>query len=317
MQTLNILPAASVSIGGGTFTVTDNTFVEFVVDDDDANFEGDAGAPDTGVDTNQFLGGTTTPTYLENSFTATNGDGSWTIFVIESATGGGGSSGAFEGVIVTGGPGPIPTGDFTISGITNITGSNAPTFASLGAIPCLVRGTLVETTRGQIAVEDLEAGDMVVTRDRGAQPIRWVGSKTVAGQGAFAPICIAQGAMGNTRDLLVSPNHRMVLEGRQMEVLFGTGEALVAANLLVNDTNIRPAPMEAVEYFHVLFDQHEVIFAEGIPTESFHPGQGGVDALSAATRDEILQLFPQLEGDLAAYGPSARQVLTAAEYAAV
>lgn len=317
MPILNILPAASVSIGGGALTITDNTLVEFLVDDDDPNFEGDFGAPDTGIDTNQFLGGTTTPTYLESSFTATNSDGSWTVFIVESATGGGGSSGLFEGVIVTGGPGPIPTGDFTISGVTNITGSNAPTFSSLGAIPCLVRGTLIETTRGQVAVEDLEMGDMVVTRDRGAQPVRWVGSQTVVGQWAFAPICIAKGAMGNTRDLLVSPNHRMVLEGRQMEVLFGTSETLVAASLLVNDTNIRPAPKAAVEYFHVLFDQHEVIFAEGIPTESFHPGQGGVDALSAATRDEILQLFPQLDGDPAAYGPSARQVLTAAEYAAV
>ena len=155
-----------------------------------------------------------------------------------------------------------------------------------------------------------------MTRDAGAQPVRWVGARTVEGTGKFAPVRIAAGARGNDRDLLGSPNHRMVIEGRKMAALFDTDAALVAANLLVNASTIRPAPRAEVEYFHVLFDTHQVIFAEGAATESFHPGEAS-DAMSDATRSEILELFPQLEGELAGYGQSALRVITAAEFAAL
>lgn len=320
MPTLNILEPSNFSISAGVLTISDNTLAPFVVDDNEGDtiFDGDFGAPDNGIDTDQFLGGTTTQVYLESKFDVTNEEGTWTLFVVEvdDPTSGGGTSGIPQGLIVSGGPGPIPTGDFTISNASNVVPGDSPTFDSL-TTPCLVRGTMVQTTRGEIAVEDLETGDMVITRDHGAQPVRWIGSRSVMGLGDLAPIRIAKGAMGNTRDLLVSPNHRMVLEGRQMDVLFGSSETLVAASLLVNDTNIRPAPMASVEYFHILFDTHEVIFAEGAATESFHPAEGGLDTLSQATRDEILKLFPQLEADVTTYGPAARQVLTAAEYAAV
>ena len=76
---------------------------------------------------------------------------------------------------------------------------------------------------------------------------------------------------------------------------------------MVNDSTIRIEEGGEVEYFHMLFDKHEIVFAEGIPSESFHPGQQGWKALDTAARDEILMLFPELEdGDFAAYGAAAR-----------
>jgi hypothetical protein len=89
--------------------------------------------------------------------------------------------------------------------------------------------------------------------------------------------------------------------------MFGEAEVLVAAKALVNDRTIRVQQGGEVEYFHMLFDRHEIVFAEGAAAESFHPGQQGWKALDAATRAEILGLFPQLaDGDFAGYGPAAR-----------
>lgn len=150
--------------------------------------------------------------------------------------------------------------------------------------------------------------------DHGYQPIRWIGSTSVAGKGRFAPIRIAEGALGNHRALTVSPQHRMLLAGWQAELLFDEAEVLVAAKLLVNDTTIRVMEVEEVEYFHMLFDAHEIVYAEGCPSESFHPGHVGWGALAEAAREEILALFPQLAAqDFTVYGPSARRSLTSAE----
>ena len=309
---LDIVAARRASLDGDelnstTLTITDNTFTTLSVDDDDDNFSGDIGSDEEGSDADQVLTGTTDKVYLERVYDVTDGVNSWEIAAIESG-------GVLQGWAVVSGTEPLPTGALSISGTSN-PGNNSIAFDSVG-IPCLTRGTLVETARGAVAVEDLEAGDLVMTRDAGAQPVRWVGARTVEGTGKFAPVRIAAGALGNDRDLLVSPNHRMVIEGRKMAALFDTDAALVAANLLVNDSTIRPAPMAEVEYFHVLFDTHQVIFAEGAATESFHPGEAS-DAMSDATRSEILELFPQLEGELAGYGQSALRVITAAEFAAL
>jgi hypothetical protein len=125
---------------------------------------------------------------------------------------------------------------------------------------------------------------------------------------------IEAGTLGNTRTLRVSPQHRMLLSGWQAELLYESAEVLVAAKMLVNDQTIRPEDGGTVEYVHMLFDGHEVVFAEGAASESFHPGHVGWGALAETAREEILSLFPALASDgLAAYGPSARRSLTATE----
>ena len=180
------------------------------------------------------------------------------------------------------------------------------------AIPpvCFTRGTLIKTDQGELAIEELAAGDMVLTMDHEYQPIRWIGSSKRAATGDLAPILIRKGALGNDRDLRVSPQHRMLLQGWQAEMLFGEVEVLATAKSLLNDHSILRDEGGEVEYFHMLFDRHEIIYAEGCLSESFHPGKQGWKALDQATRDEILTLFPQLaDGNFNDYGPAARMSL--------
>ena len=181
---------------------------------------------------------------------------------------------------------------------------------NLGVFLCFAKGTWITTPSGQVPIEELAAGDMVVTMDHGPQPIRWISSSKRRAIGNMAPILIRKGALGNTRDLRVSPQHRMLLSGWQAEVLFGESEVLATAKSLVNDHSILREEGGEVEYFHMLFDSHEIVYAEGAPCESRHPGAEGWKALDAPTRNEILELFPQLaNGNFDSYGPSARASL--------
>ncbi|MDP2738381.1 MAG: Hint domain-containing protein [Pseudorhodobacter sp.] len=179
--------------------------------------------------------------------------------------------------------------------------------------PCFTPGTMIRTPSGERAVESLRPGDLVVTRDHGAQPLRWCGSRTVSGLGRFAPIRFAPGVLGNSRALLVSPQHRMLLGGWRAELLFGQDEVLVAARHLVDGGRVQVQPVAEVTYLHLLFDRHEIIEAEGVPSESFHPGDA-ILAGDAELRAEILALFPELAqvGGRTAW-PTARCVLRAHE----
>lgn len=178
---------------------------------------------------------------------------------------------------------------------------------------CFVRGTLIQTATGNVPIEDIGIGDQVLTMDRGLQVVRWLGSTSVEGKNTLAPVCIHKGALGNDRDLWVSQQHRMMIDGWRAELLFGDPEVLVPAKHLVDGNGIEVVETDEVEYFHMLFDQHEIVFAEGLASESFHPGCVGMGAMSEAARCEILNLFPALRGDPANYGPSIRPSLRAHE----
>jgi Ca2+-binding RTX toxin-like protein len=178
------------------------------------------------------------------------------------------------------------------------------------AVICFVRGTRIMTDQGEAAIEDLAQCDRVLTLDNGYQPIRWIGSTRRLAIGPLAPIEIKAGTLGNTRDLRVSPQHRMLLQGWQAELMFGEPEVLATAKSLVNDHTIRRIEGGEVEYHHILFERHEIILAEGAPSESFHPGEQGLKALDAPTRDEVLTLFPELAaGGSGRYGVAARMAL--------
>ncbi len=198
---------------------------------------------------------------------------------------------------------------------------NGNTFSGLTAnredwelVPCFTRGTLIATGRGKVAVEDLRQGDRVETLDHGLQPIRWIGNRTVDAQDAFAPVLFKAGAIGNDRDLLVSQQHRMLINNWRVELNTGHAEALAPARQLVNGRDIVLQPGGQVTYYHLMFDQHELVWAEGCLSESFHPGTLGWNSFEDATRQEILSLFPELARyGLTAYGPSARPSLSAHE----
>ena len=174
---------------------------------------------------------------------------------------------------------------------------------------CFARGTLIETSIGPRPIEELRPGDALRTADRGFQPLRWVGSATVAAIGRLAPVRIAAHAIGNTRALVVSQQHRILSWG---ELKDGTGrmaECFIPAKKLVNGSTIRLQEGGEVEYFHLLLDRHEVLYSEGVPTESFYPGREGWKMLTERSRLEILDIFPDLhfkEDGTSSYGPLAR-----------
>lgn len=178
---------------------------------------------------------------------------------------------------------------------------------------CFTAGTNITTATGEVVVENLNVGDMVKTKDHGMQPIRWIGKQTIKADGDFAPIRFSKGSIGNEHDLLVSPQHRMLISGWKAELMFGKPEVLVAAKHLVNGDTIHVQKSDTVEYFHILFDTHEIVFAEGAPSESFHPGEVGMKTIDQAARDEIFAIFPELRDDLKTYGGTAYPALKAYE----
>lgn len=163
-----------------------------------------------------------------------------------------------------------------------------------GAVPCLAAGTLVRTPLGARPVEQIRAGDLVDVLDGPPQVVRWSGQRTVNGTGRFAPVRIGEGALGNTRDLLVSPNHRMLISGAATELHYGTPEILVAAKFLSDNAGISVSPCPSITYCHLLFDDHQIIFAEDCPTESLHPGVVAQRGMGEAALAEIQMLFPEL-----------------------
>ncbi|WP_106745275.1 Hint domain-containing protein [Yoonia maritima] len=180
-------------------------------------------------------------------------------------------------------------------------------------LACFVRGSRITTTRGEVAVEDLQAGDMVHTVDNGLQPVLHIVSRKVPATGRFAPIVISKGALGNARDLLVSPQHRMLMIGWQAQVMFGEGEVLAAAKHLTNGDTIYQRFGLAVEYFHIVFERHEIIYAEGIPSESFLVSAESVSQQEQHTYDELIALFPELATSPERFNKSARRTLKSHE----
>lgn len=174
-------------------------------------------------------------------------------------------------------------------------------YSDLNAI-CFTAGTLIETDAGMVAVERLAAGDLVRTQDRGMQPILWHNCRTLSAadlrrRPELRPIRITAGALGGDlpeRDLILSPQHRLLVRSKIAQRICGRDEVLVAAKQLValdGVERIEDAP--GVTYVHFMCAHHEIVFAEGAPAESFYPGMQGLRALTPEARREVLTLFPE------------------------
>ena len=169
-------------------------------------------------------------------------------------------------------------------------------------IPCFTPEALVETATGLRRAEDLRAGDRVLTRDNGFQEIRWacaspLTASELSRRPHLRPVRIRAGALGGglpERDMLVSPNHRMLISGPETALYFAEPEVLVAAKFLVNGTGVTRVEVGAVNYIHFMFDRHEVVRADGAWSESFQPGDYTLAAIDQDQRQEILALFPDL-----------------------
>lgn len=173
-------------------------------------------------------------------------------------------------------------------------------------IICFARGTLIDTLHGPRRVEDLVVGDMIRTRDNGMQPIRWIGRRRLSKADLqrnpnLYPVRIAAHALGPgapARKLVVSPQHRMVVSSRIAMRMFGTSDVLIPAKKLTALPRIAvDTSVESVDYIHLLFDRHEIIFAEGAPTESLFTGPEMMKSLTPEARREILTLFPDLASE--------------------
>lgn len=196
------------------------------------------------------------------------------------------------------------SGSFTLSDGTVVN------FSEIENIICFTPGIRLLTPHGERAVESLRAGDLVITRDHGPQAIRWIGRRTVPGIGRFAPVRVAAHVLdGGRAPLLVSPQHRFLFTGYKAELLFGCDEVLIAARHLVDGLAVTQEDQATVTYIHVMFDRHEVIYAEGAATESFHAGDIGISAITDQAREEMFAIFPELRSNPNAYGDTARPCL--------
>jgi Ca2+-binding RTX toxin-like protein len=171
---------------------------------------------------------------------------------------------------------------------------------------CFTPGTKIATPKGEMAVEILQPGDKVFTRDNGIQEIAWAGSRTLTGDELalspdLQPVLVRAGSLGPSvpeHDLLLSPNHRLLLSGQRAALHFEDNEVFAAAKHMTSTDGVDVVDISGVTYVHLMFARHEVILSNGAWTESFQPGDHALKGVGAAQRTEIVKLFPEL-ADLA------------------
>ncbi|MEM9709289.1 MAG: Hint domain-containing protein [Pseudomonadota bacterium] len=199
-------------------------------------------------------------------------------------------------------------------GISSTTGEFDVGFITIDTVPCFAAGTRILTPDGEKPVQWIEAGDQVITRDNGPQMVRWVGRRAVEASDKMAPIRIAAGTFGRHSALTVSPLHRVLLRQPKGELLFGASEVLVAARDLVDGGAITRIEGGWIEYVHLMFDDHQVVWSEGLPTESFLPGPQTTSCFEREAVEEIARIFPELDPKTGeGYGPPARTLLKSRE----
>ncbi|MBK4216559.1 Hint domain-containing protein [Paracoccus caeni] len=165
---------------------------------------------------------------------------------------------------------------------------------------CFAAGTQIRTVNGEMKVEDLLPGDLVVTADHGPLPIRWIGQAEIDLQAnpKLRPIRIRAGALGQgmpEADLIVSPQHRVLVRSKIAQRMFGTDEVLVAAKQLLELDGIDLAEdLDKITYVHFLFDQHQVVWSNGALTESLFTGAEALKSVGPVAREEIFSIFPEL-----------------------
>ncbi|MEP5757882.1 MAG: Hint domain-containing protein [Litoreibacter sp.] len=200
------------------------------------------------------------------------------------------------------------TGDATFDGPNNtaVVDTHQVTITIFGENEvCLTRGTEIATPDGQCLIEDIAVGDLVLTRDNGAKPVKWIGHSKISdarrrGNDGLEPILIPKDTISTgvpERDLAVSPQHRILLTGAVANTLFGAECRFLAAKHLCDGQRVRPCPerFEQLEYWHLMLDDHDVILANGCPVETFYLGAMSREILNTALLEELKQIFPDLE----------------------
>lgn len=176
-----------------------------------------------------------------------------------------------------------PDTDYRLVGVDRTTATTR--FAEVACVS-FTRGTRITMATGaQRPIEELKVGDRVLTRDDGPQAIRWIGQSTLRATGAFAPVVVRKGALNNAHDLVVSPDHRLFVYQRSDRLGAGRSEVLVKARHLINGETVIQQPGGFVDYYQLLFDEHQIIYAEGIAAESLLVDARTRAALPAGARE--------------------------------
>ncbi|MCP5073083.1 MAG: Hint domain-containing protein [Rhodobacteraceae bacterium] len=183
---------------------------------------------------------------------------------------------------------------------------------------CFTPGSRILTAFGDIPVENLRPGDLIHTADNGLQPLRWIGQRQLSSVRLHVaphlrPVKIAKHSFGPgmpATDIRVSPSHRFVVDNLNTSLLFGQEEVLIPARGLIDGVNVfEDKELGDVLYIHLLFDEHQVVFVEGTPTESFYPCPKSLMALEETARNEVFAVLPHLENHPLNYSPAARHSL--------
>lgn len=319
---------------GQTITLLSNDWVETRIDDGDPYFDDNDGSQD--LDATVTINGIVYPpgTVVEAEYTIVlqDPDGNTYTAYGFNVRNSSPSYATVEGLVFLGPDGAFPPQNVPLTVIAvdegpGDFGNASVLYDDLVAPICFAAGTRLATPGGQRRVETLMPGELVVTRDHGLQPVRWVGRRRVTAHEIarapgirLAPVRIRRGALGPDlprRDLLVSPQHGLLVSGWRAELHFGETELLVAACHLVDgkDITVEP-PGRGVSYHHVMFNRHEIVLADGLPAESFRAGREAMKSISMAARTELLTLFPELAHYPDGLAP-ARPILAGAEAALV
>lgn len=252
----------------------------------------------------------------DSSFVVTNGRNSYTVTLIDV------EGGAPLLMFID----EIPPKDsdlWVVHHTLDLHETHTPDVEQAGTI-CFTPGTRIDTPGGSRAIEQLREGDLVLTKDNGPQEIQWIGSRRMTGARLFAlpklrPIRIKPGALGHEfprRALVVSPDHRVLVRGEVARALFNTPEVLVSARQLENGHNVKvDFKLREVTYVHLLLPRHEILFANGVETESFHPADAAMSSLDDDDRTRLLGINPEFAARPYSYGDHARRQLTASEAA--
>lgn len=280
---------------GESITLNDNAWQEVLISDTgDSDFEDNDGNQTLNgaqtIDGVSYADGTRVE--AEYALTVTDGTNTYTVIAFNVRN----SSPAFgtvEGLAFIGPPAGFPPIGVPLTVISNQEGPSNPADGHASP-PCFVAGTRIKTPGGEVPVEALCVGDLVTTRDEGPQPIRWIGRGAFSARGSCAPIRFEAGVLGNSRPLRVSPQHRMLLTGWSAELHFGQAEVLVPAKAFIGSAGVSVEHGERVEYFHLLFDAHQIVISDGALSESFSPGAQALSGLDTGTRRELLEFFPDL-----------------------
>lgn len=218
----------------------------------------------------------------------------------------------------------VPPRDTELWIVKHTLGSSETNEKARKGVICFTPGTMIATPNGPRDILHLQAGDKVQTQDNGIAEILWMGSQHLSAARLRAmpemrPVRLKAGALdrGVPDDgLLVSPDHRLVVNGAKARAIFGQDELLVAAKDLINDhTIIRDHSVAGVSYIHMLLEHHQIVFANGVPTESFHPAHASLKSLSPAEQARLFAQLPELEGNASSYGGFARRMLAQSDAA--